>query len=378
VNAGAITTSISCPRRRRGKWNDILNVYGAFAGRRLALSDEIYRTSIEANTHDRALVNLLKNYDVIKGDPMEALDIYTRACSVGVSARDLATMGATLANGGRNPLTRHQVVSAETARHAVALMATAGLFETTGEWIYRVGVPAKSGAGGGIVAVVPGKFAIGVFSPPLDEAGNSVRGGKAIDLIVRRLGANLFASRPANPSHAAAAGKPTATTAAAEARAGKPAPLAPAASRGLQSAAALASSGIRCWTWGWRRDGGRGRLLSSSRRASIHLALGVRQRRLYLARRPGLLFCARLALASAWASRTFCWALAFAASRSFSASAARFSDAARSVSRPAIRPRTDPSCACAHCLRSGLSSVCAMKVRNISTSLSDELTRMSR
>src|SRR4029077_13975780 len=107
------------------KWNDILNVYGAFAGRRLTLGEEVYRTAIEANTHDRALVNLLKNYDVIKGDPMEALDIYTRASSVSVSARDLATMGATLANGGRNPLPRPQVVSAETARHPVALMATA-------------------------------------------------------------------------------------------------------------------------------------------------------------------------------------------------------------------------------------------------------------
>jgi glutaminase len=222
VNAGAITTIDMLPSPTSvEKWNDILNVYGAFAGRRLAISDEIYRTTIDANTHDRALVNLLKNYDVIKGDPMEALDIYTRACSVSVSARDLATMGATLANGGRNPLTRHQVVSAETARHAVAVMATAGLFETTGEWIYRVGVPAKSGAGGGIVAVVPGRFAIGVYSPPLDDAGNSVRGGKAIDLIVRRLGANLFASRPATPARGA--GKPTATTAAAETRqSGKP------------------------------------------------------------------------------------------------------------------------------------------------------------
>src|SRR5215471_7844170 len=217
VNAGAITTIDLLPSTTGiDKWNDILNAYTSFAGRRLVINDEVYRTSIDASTHDRALVNLLKHYDVIKGDPMEALDIYTRACAVSVSARDLATMGATLANGGRNPLTRHQVVSPESARHAVAVMTTAGLFETTGEWIYRVGVPAKSGSAGGIVAVVPGRFAIGAFSPPLDESGNSVRGEKAIDLIVRRLGANLFASRPAATGRTAAAAKPSATTAAAE------------------------------------------------------------------------------------------------------------------------------------------------------------------
>ena len=218
VNAGAITTVDLLPATTSmEKWSDILNTYSSFAGRRLALSEPVYRSSIDANTHDRALVNLLKNYDVIKGDPMEALDIFTRAGAVTVSARDLAAMGATLANGGRNPLTRHQVVSPETARHAVAMMATAGLFETTGEWIYRVGVPAKGGAGGGIVAVVPGRFAIGVYSPPLDETGTSARGAKAIDLIVRRLGANLFASRPvagAATPHAAATSKPGSTTAA--------------------------------------------------------------------------------------------------------------------------------------------------------------------
>lgn len=216
VNAGAIATIDLLPATTGlDKWSDLLNTFASFAGRRLDLNDEVYRSSIDVNSQDRALVNLLKNYDVIKGDAMEALDIYTRECAVNVSARDLATMGATLANGGRNPLTRHQVVSPETARHVVAMMATSGLFESTGEWIYRVGVPAKSGAGGGIVAVVPGRFAIGVYSPPLDDAGNSVRGAKAIDLVVRRLGANLFASRPVTAARASA-GKPRATTATAE------------------------------------------------------------------------------------------------------------------------------------------------------------------
>jgi glutaminase len=197
VNAGAITTVDLLPAQTGlDKWNTIFNAYAMFAGRKLILNEDLYRSEAEVNTHNRALVNLLKNYQVIKGDPMEALDIFTRECSVNVSARDLATMGATLANGGRNPLTHYQVVSAESARHVLAVMTTSGLYEGTGEWIYQVGVPAKSG-GGGIVAVVPGRFAIGAYSPPLDESGNSVRGQKAIDAIVRRLNANIFAARPA-------------------------------------------------------------------------------------------------------------------------------------------------------------------------------------
>jgi glutaminase len=197
VNAGAISTVDLLPEPNpEGKWTSILGSYSAFAGRSLTVNQEVYRSESETNMNNRAIVHLLKNYEVIKGDPMEALDLYTRECSVSVSARDLAIMGATLAAGGRNPISKQQVVSPETARHVLAVMMTAGLYETTGEWIYKVGVPAKSGVGGGIVAVVPGRFAVGTFAPPLDEAGNSVRGQKAIESIVRRLGANLFASRP--------------------------------------------------------------------------------------------------------------------------------------------------------------------------------------
>jgi glutaminase len=211
VNAGAISTVDLLPEPgAEDKWNAILGTYSAFAGRSLAVNQEVYRSESETNMNNRAIVHLLKNYEVIKGDPMEALDLYTRECSVSVNARDLAIMGATLAAGGRNPISKRQVVTPQTARHVLAVMMTAGLYETTGEWVYKVGVPAKSGVGGGIVAVVPGRFAVGTFAPPLDQAGNSVRGQRAIESIVRRLGANLFASRPAPaPAPRPAAGAPT-------------------------------------------------------------------------------------------------------------------------------------------------------------------------
>ena len=196
VNAGAIATVDLLPAANADqKWDVILGMYSAFAGRPLTVNDEVYKSESETNTHNRAIVALLKDYEVVKGDPAEALDLYTRQCSVNVNARDLAVMGATLANGGRNPISNQQVVSATTASKVLGVMATAGLYETTGDWLVATGVPAKSGVGGGIVAVMPGRFAIGTFAPPLDEAGNSVRGQKAIETIIKRLGGGVFASR---------------------------------------------------------------------------------------------------------------------------------------------------------------------------------------
>ena len=198
VNPGAITTVDLLPvTAGMDKWSVIMGNLEAFAGRKLTVNDEVYRSESETNTHNRAIVQQLKDYEVIKGDPLQALDLYTRQCSVSVSARDLGVMGATLANGGRNPLTGVQVVSPATVAKVLAIVSTAGFYETTGEWLYKVGVPAKSGVGGGIVAVVPGRFAIGTFSPPLDPAGNSVRGQRAVEAMIQRLGGNVFASRPA-------------------------------------------------------------------------------------------------------------------------------------------------------------------------------------
>ena len=198
VNPGAIATVDLLPvAAGMDKWSVVLGNLEAFAGRKLTVNDEVYRSESETNTHNRAIVQLLKDYEVIKGDPMQALDLYTRQCSVSVNARDLAVMGATLANGGRNPLTGVQVVSPATVAKVLAIVSTAGFYETTGEWLYNVGVPAKSGVGGGVVAVVPGRFAIGTFSPPLDPAGNSVRGQRAVEAMIQRLGGNVFASKPA-------------------------------------------------------------------------------------------------------------------------------------------------------------------------------------
>jgi glutaminase len=143
VNPGAITTVDLLPvAPGMDKWSVVLGNLEAFAGRKLTVNDEVYRSESETNTHNRAIVQLLKDYEVIKGDPLQALDLYTRQCSVSVSAHDLAVMGATLANGGRNPLTGVQVVAPATAAKVLAIVSTAGFYETTGEWLYMVGVPA--------------------------------------------------------------------------------------------------------------------------------------------------------------------------------------------------------------------------------------------
>src|SRR5262249_6828460 len=159
----------------------------------------VYRSESESNTRNKAIAWLLTAYESMASDATDALDLYTRACSVAVSARDLAVMGATLANGGTNPITKQKVVSASTAARVLAVMRPRGRKEKSGTWAFEFGVPAKSGVGGGIVAVVPGRYAIATFAPPLDEAGNSVRGQAAIASFVKRLGGNLFVSSPRTP-----------------------------------------------------------------------------------------------------------------------------------------------------------------------------------
>lgn len=200
VNAGAIATVGNLKAANATeRWNSVLGTLSAFAGRQLALDGEIYKSEAATNTRNRSIADLLKAYEVIPGSPAEALDVYTRQCSVAVNVKDLATMGATLAAGGTNPLTGKQVVSPDVAARTLALMMTAGLYEDSGTWAFEVGVPAKSGVGGGIVAVVPGKYAVAAFSPPLDKAGNSVRAQRAIESIIKDLGGNVFrvAQRPA-------------------------------------------------------------------------------------------------------------------------------------------------------------------------------------
>jgi glutaminase len=199
VNAGAIATVGNLKAANAAeRWRNVQGTLSAFAGRDLPVDDEIYKSEAATNTRNRSIADLLKAYEVIPGDPADALDVYTRQCAVAVNVKDLAAMGATLAAGGLNPLTGKQVVSADVAARTLALMMTAGLYEDSGTWAFDVGVPAKSGVGGGIVAVVPGKYAVAAFSPPLDKAGNSVRAQRAIESIVKDLGGNVFrvAQRP--------------------------------------------------------------------------------------------------------------------------------------------------------------------------------------
>jgi glutaminase len=193
VNAGAIaTTSLISGRNEDEKWNKILNFYSRVAGEKLVLIDEVYKSEAATNAGNKALAMLLAKYERIYADPFESVDIYTKQCSVGVNATQLARMGAVLANNGRNPATGEQVIKSEDVPYILSTMTMAGLYDGSGSWAWHVGLPAKSGVGGGIIAIVPGKGAIAVFSPRLDEAGNSVRAQKVIEFVANKLDFNLF------------------------------------------------------------------------------------------------------------------------------------------------------------------------------------------
>src|SRR6202012_115787 len=193
VNAGAIATvSLISGSTADEKWNKILNFYSKVAGEKLVLIDEVYKSEAATNTGNKALSYLLAKYDRIYADPFESVDVYTKECSVGVNAVQLARMGATLANNGKNPATGEQVIKAEDVPYILSTMMMAGLYDGSGGWAWRVGLPAKSGVGGGIVAVIPGKGAIAVFAPPLDDAGNSVKAQEVIDYVAQKLNYNLF------------------------------------------------------------------------------------------------------------------------------------------------------------------------------------------
>ena len=197
VNAGAIATTEMIPGRTSAKkWENVRAGLSAFAGRQLTLDDDVYASESESNERNKAVGRLLKSYRRIEGDPLAAVDVYTRQCSLNVTAYDLAVMGATLADGGVNPVTGQRVVDADVCRDTLAAVATSGLYEHSGDWLFEIGIPAKSGVSGGIVAIAPGKGAIGAFSPPLDIAGNSVKAQLAIGHLSRAMGLNLFASAP--------------------------------------------------------------------------------------------------------------------------------------------------------------------------------------
>lgn len=200
VNAGAIATTAMMPGATAAEqWQEIRSGLSRFAGRSLELDEEVYRSEAETNLRNRAIGRLLQSYGRIAVDPLEVVDTYTRQCSLRVSARDLAVMGATLADGGVNPITGERVVSAQVCTDTLAVLASTGMYENSGEWLFEIGLPAKSGVSGGIVAIAPGKGALGTFSPRLDEAGNSVRGQRATAHLSRTLGLNVFASTARSP-----------------------------------------------------------------------------------------------------------------------------------------------------------------------------------
>ena len=193
VNPGAITaTSMVSGKTREEVWNKILSFHSDFAGRQLSVNQEVFKSEADTNQRNQALAMLMFAYGHIKANPLQATDIYTEQCSISVNARDLAVMAATLANGGKNPVTGKQVMKAENVPEVLAVMATAGLYDDSGKWLYTTGLPAKSGVGGGIIAVSPGKFGIAVISPPLDKAGNSVRAQRAIADISNAIGGNPY------------------------------------------------------------------------------------------------------------------------------------------------------------------------------------------
>ena len=200
VNAGAIaTTSLVPGTTAEEKFERVRDGLSRFAGRRLDVNEDVYSSESGSNMRNQGIAHLLNSYGRLYFDPDLATEVYTRQCSLEVSVHDLAVMAATLSNGGVNPQTQERVIARGVCRRVLAVMATAGLYELSGDWLYEIGMPGKSGVSGGIVTVSPGKGGLATFSPPLDKAGNSVRGQLVTKFLSERLGLNLFASEPVAP-----------------------------------------------------------------------------------------------------------------------------------------------------------------------------------
>jgi len=198
ASAGALaTTSLVPGATADARWRFILDGLSRFAGRSLALNAGVYASASATSQRHRGIAHLLESRGRLYADPIATTDLYTRQSCVDVTARDLAVMSATLADGGMNPVTRERVVDLGVCQPVLAVMATAGLYEASGDWLYAIGLPGKGGVGGGIITVAPGKGGVCAFAPPLDAAGNSVRGQLAARFLAERLGLSLFISKPA-------------------------------------------------------------------------------------------------------------------------------------------------------------------------------------
>lgn len=198
VNAGALAAvSLVKANGEEDRWRKVYENLQAFAGDdQLPLLEKVYQSEYETAWGNRGIANLLFNYGRLYADTEETLRVYTKQCSVGVNTVDLALMGATLANGGVNPRTGKRLLDESSVPELLAIMLTAGFYDESGRWSADAGLPSKTGVGGGIVAVVPGQFAIAAFSPRLNEAGNSVRAQQAIRYIAGQLGVGIFGANP--------------------------------------------------------------------------------------------------------------------------------------------------------------------------------------
>jgi len=194
VNAGAIqSTSWVNAKDSKERWIKIKANMSAYAGRNLTLNEPVYTSEVNDNKRNQAISKILDAYGRMGSEPLEATTVYTKQCSLNVNSKDLAVMAATLANHGKNPVTNTQVITSKYTPKIMAIMATAGLYDNAGDWLYDTGAPAKSGVGGGILAIIPGKFGIGIVSPPLDKYGNSVRAQLAAKYIIKELHLNPYA-----------------------------------------------------------------------------------------------------------------------------------------------------------------------------------------
>lgn len=197
VNAGAIAAvSMVKAKNEQARWRLVLDNMSDFAGERLKLMDKVFQSEYTTAWGNRGIANNLYNYQRLYSDPEEALRVYTKQCSVGVTTQQLAIMGATLANGGVNPKSGKRLLDGRHVPELLAIMLTAGFYDESGYWSMWTGLPSKTGVGGGIVSVVPGRMAIAAFSPRLNAAGNSVRAQKAIHYIAGRLGVGIFGPNP--------------------------------------------------------------------------------------------------------------------------------------------------------------------------------------
>jgi glutaminase len=196
INAGAIaTTSLIAGKSSHTRLRRLLDMFALYVGHEVSLDEAVYRSESETGHRNRAIGYMLRNFDILTTDPTPSVELYFQQCSVSVTARDLGVMAATLANRGVNPVTGKQAIRGEYVESVLSVMGSCGMYDFAGEWIYNIGMPAKSGVAGGIIAVLPGQLGIGVFSPRLDAHGNSVRGIRVCDAISRHCDLHLF-NRP--------------------------------------------------------------------------------------------------------------------------------------------------------------------------------------